>query len=578
AAERAEVWEQVRPGLRRVEGPSAGFPAAEHLALNVGVVLRAGHGLVELPAGMPRFVGTGTKLVPVEEVVAEHLGELFPGHEVVSHYVYRVTSNRDMRVDESPVSDLLSAMRDALEEFPRTAGPVRLEIGEEAPAAVRDELAGSLGLTPREVTVSRGRVNLGDVGAIAGLERPELKSAPVRGVTPGALREAGSVMEAMSNGDILLQHPYESFAESVVRFLQEASADPDVTEIRMTVYRTSSESPIMRALIDAAKAGKQVDVLVELRARGDNAANVRWIGELERAGARVTQGVMGLKTHAKVLQVARRAGDELRTFTHLGTGNYNPSTARFYEDLGLLTANPEIGADVSELFGMLTGRGEGGGFRKLLVAPETIRTGLIEQIRQEASAGTAGRIVVKVNNLLVPRVIDALYDASRAGAQVDVIVRGMTALAPGVPDQSENVRVRSVIGGVLEHSRVFLFGTPERGRRAWIGSADMMNRNLSGRVEVLTPVEDPVLKGRLEKIVELALADDVQAWSLGPDGVWQRVPTVVGFDAQRELQRLAALPFTDGEIEQARGAVRRDLRDAKKTLSALPPLPLLPGG
>jgi polyphosphate kinase len=333
-----------------------------------------------------------------------------------------------------------------------------------------------------------------------------------------------------------VHHPYDSFERSVQAFLAQAAADPDVLAIKHTVYRTSgTENPIGSTLIRAAEAGKQVVTLVELKARFDEQVNIEWARRLEQAGVHVVYGLVGLKTHAKIALVVRQERDGIKRYCHVGTGNYNPVTARSYEDVGLFSADPDLGADLSELFNHLTGFSHETTYRKLLVAPVGLRSALIDLIRQEAAAGD-GRIVIKVNNLQDPKIIDALYEASAAGVEIDLIVRSICCLRPGVPGLSERIRVRSILGRYLEHSRIFRFGNPRRGLRWYIGSADLMPRNLDRRVEVLAPVEQPALRARLDSILELLLADDTGAWQLD-DTAWRRVPTALGCNAQAELQR-----------------------------------------
>ena len=339
-------------------------------------------------------------------------------------------------------------------------------------------------------------------------------------------------------GDVLVQHPYDAFSTSVEEFVRQAADDPNVLAIKQTLYRTSDEeSPIVQSLARAAESGKQVVALVELTARGDEEANIGWAQRLETAGVHVVYGVVGLKTHAKTVLVVRDEGATIRRYCHVGTGNYNPVTARGYEDVGLLSADDELTADVADLFNYLTGYSNQRRFRKALVAPAGLRMRLIELMREEAEAGD-GRIVIKVNNLIDPETIDALYEASQAGAQIDLVIRSMCCLRPGVPGLSETIRVRSIVGRYLEHSRIFRFGSDERGPRYYIGSADLMQRNLDRRVECVAPVTAPVLTARLEEILAVALADDVLAWELGPGG-WRKVPPVSGFDSQTRLEELA---------------------------------------
>jgi polyphosphate kinase len=336
-----------------------------------------------------------------------------------------------------------------------------------------------------------------------------------------------------------VHHPYDSFSSSVEAFVQEAADDPDVLAIKQTLYRTSADTPIVRALIRAAEAGKQVVALVELQARFDEQANITWARTLEQAGVHVVYGVVGLKTHAKVCLVVRREGTGIRRYAHLGTGNYNSDTARVYEDLGLLTADQQLGNDVADLFNLLTGYSRQRGYGRLLVAPIALRSQVIEMIRQQQAVGEAGRIALKLNSLVDPQTIDALYEASSAGVRIDLAVRGICCLRPKVPGLSETIRVRSIVGRFLEHSRIYRFGEPERGGRYYISSADLMPRNLDRRVEAAVPVDDPALRERLDEIIEVTFADDVLSWELNADGSWSKVPTEQGIDVQETMMTLA---------------------------------------
>ncbi|RPI24838.1 MAG: polyphosphate kinase, partial [Actinobacteria bacterium] len=357
----------------------------------------------------------------------------------------------------------------------------------------------------------------------------------------------------LDRGDLLVHHPYDSFASTAQAFIEQAAADPDVLAIKQTLYRTSipddpgigGEAAIVRHLMDAAEGGKQVVVLVELRARFDEAANINWAKMLEAAGVHVVYGVHGLKTHTKTLLVVRKEGDTIRRYSHIGTGNYNPKTARIYEDLGLFTADDDIGADLSELFNHLTGYAMPTSYRKLLVAPLTLRPRLVERIREQAALGSRGRILLKLNHVMDKEIIDELYDASQRGCRTDIIVRGVCGLRAGVPGLSENISVRSIVGMFLEHSRIYRFGDPANGAVYYIGSADLMPRNLDGRVEALVPITDPRVKGRLEQVIEVLTADDALAWEMQRDGTWAKVPNVRHLDSHRTLLRLA--------LERARG-------------------------
>jgi len=409
------------------------------------------------------------------------------------------------------------------------------------PKEIRALLQRELRLKASDVYVVEGLLDLGDLWPLTEIRRPSLKRKAWHGVTQSRLLAVkGTPMDVFSvirAGDVLVQHPYDSFSTSVEEFVRQAADDPHVLAIKHTLYRTSDEeSPIVQALARAAESGKQVVALVELQARGDEEANIGWAQRLEQAGVHVVYGVVGLKTHAKTVLVVRDEGGTINRYCHVGTGNYNPVTARAYEDVGLLSADDELTADVADLFNYLTGYSNQRRFRKALVAPVALRAALVELIRGEAKPD--GRIVIKVNNLVDPETIDALYEASQAGAQIDLIVRSMCCLRPGVPGLSETIRVRSIVGRYLEHSRIFRFGSDEGGPRYYIGSADLMQRNLDRRVECVAPVTDESLAARIEEILAVALADDVLAWELGLEG-WSKVPTTTGLDSQTRLEELA---------------------------------------
>jgi polyphosphate kinase len=397
-----------------------------------------------------------------------------------------------------------------------------------------------LDLQESEVFVAPGLIDLSSLWSIYAVDRPELKQEPWVPVTQPRLANADGppdLFRLLRGGDVLVHHPYDSFTSSIEAFVEQAAHDPAVLAIKQTMYRTSTqESPIIRSLIRAAELGKQVVALVELKARFDEEANITYARELEQAGVHVVYGVVGLKTHAKASLVVRREGDGMRRYAHVGTGNYNPVTAKLYEDIGLLTADPDIGADLTDLFNLLTGYSRQRDYRSLLVAPLYLRTRMLELIHQQAREG--GRIVAKMNSLVDPDVIDALYEAATAGAQIDLIVRGICCLRPGVPGLSERISVRSLVGRYLEHSRIFRFGERSEARY-YIGSADLMQRNLDRRVEALVPVEERALTLRLDEVLDVELQDDVLAWTLGPDGTWTKVPTERGLNAQQRLQELA---------------------------------------
>ncbi|HEV2034704.1 MAG TPA: polyphosphate kinase 1 [Candidatus Dormibacteraeota bacterium] len=535
--------------------PGHPFPYISHLSLNLAVMVRdkdrrqQRFARVKVPPVLPRFIPLveGQRYIPLEDVIALHLQSLFPGMEVVAHHPFRVTRDGDLDDVDSDAEDLLAAIQTELRRRRRHARVVRLEVDPGMSPEVLELLTRELELQPSDVYETSGLLDLGSLGALSQLDRPDLKEEPWTPTTQPRLRGLGAevpdLFAVLRSGDVLAHHPYDSFATSVEAFIDHAASDPDVLAIKQTLYRTSVPgSPIVRALIRASEAGKQVAALVELKARGDEQANIAWARALEEANVHVVHGLVGLKTHAKVTLVVRREGRHIQHYLHVGTGNYNPSTANLYEDVSLLSADPDLGADVAELFNLLTGYSRQSRYRKLMVAPTTLRVGITQLIQREAVPG--GRIVIKVNNLIDPDIIDALYAASQAGAQIDLIVRNMCSLRPGVPGLSERIKVRSIIGRFLEHSRMYSFGNggqPEY----YLGSADLMPRNLDRRVEAVAPVTDAKLCDRLSQMVEILLADDVLAWELCPDGSWKRVPTTQGLNSHKRFQELA--------IENARG-------------------------
>lgn len=544
--------ERVYPVLTPLAvDPAHPFPYISDLSLNLGVVVRDREtGLrrfarVKIPPLLPRFVKVpgGRRFVPLEQVIAAHLDRLFPGMKIVTQHAFRVTRDADVEVEVDEAGDLLETLELLLRGRQRSPEAVRLEVAASIPQDLRSTLLRELRLRRSDVYVIDGLLDLGALWSLTELNRPALKAKTWHGVTPPQLglarREVRDIFEVLRQGDVLVHHPYDRFTTSVEALVDHAADDPDVLAIKQTIYRTSAEgeAPIVRSLMRAAAAGKETVALVELTARGDEEANIAWARTLEKAGVHVVYGVVGLKTHAKTVLVVRREGKSIQRYCHIGTGNYNPKTATAYEDVGLLSADPELTADVADLFNSLTGYSNGTDYRKILVAPGTLRSRLLEFIQGEAAAPD-GRIVMKVNSLVDPEIIDALYDASSAGVTIDLIVRGICCLRPGVKGLSETIRVRSIVGSYLEHSRIFRFGSDARGPRYWIGSADLMPRNLGNRVECVTPVTDPELASRLEEILVVNLADDVLAWKLGPDG-WTKVPTRIGIDAHARLQELA---------------------------------------
>ena len=562
----ADVFnEQIFPVLTPLAvDPAHPFPYISNLSLNLAVMVREPLGRrsrfarVKVPPVLPRFIPfpEGRGFVPLEQVIAAHLDVLFPGMEIVGHHPFRVTRDADLDLVDDEAEDLLAAIQMELRRRRRQAPVVRLEIDSGMSEEVLGLLLRELEIDSSDVYLIDGLLDLGALWAIYQLDRPDLKEEPWAPVTQIRLKEQNAdgegaeLFDVMREGDVLVHHPYESFATSVEAFIDAAAADPGVLAIKQTLYRTSGPaSPIVRSLIRAAETGKQVVALVELKARGDEQANIAWAQALEEAGVHVVYGVVGLKTHAKVTLVVRHEPDGIRRYVHVGTGNYNPRTALTYEDVGLLTADPDIGHDAGELFNFLTGYSRQRQFRKLVVAPLGMRANLTQLIRREATRPD-GRIVLKVNHLVDPEIIDALYEAAQAGVDIDLVVRGLCALRPGVPGFSQRIRVRSIVGRFLEHSRIFRFGSDREGVQYYLGSADLMPRNLDRRVEAVTPILDPALKARLAQIMEVVLSDDQLAWQLNPDGTWEKVPTRRGINSQRRFEELA--------LARAQGLIVRD--------------------
>ncbi|HYH49093.1 MAG TPA: polyphosphate kinase 1 [Acidimicrobiia bacterium] len=529
--------------------PGHPFPYISNLSLNLAIMVRDPErderrfARVKVPPLLPRFVkaSDGTCFVPLEQVIAAHLDRLFPGMEVELHCPFRVTRNADLSVADEESDDLLATIEMELRRR-RFGHAVRIEIHPGMPDEIRDLLVRELDLTPENVYEIDGLLDLDSLWQLYGIDRPDLKDTPWPSVVPPRLAgvEEGTVdiFALLSEKGELVHHPYESFADTVQAFIRQAAVDPHVLAIKQTLYRTSGDSPIVKALIRAAERGKQVAVLVELKARFDEEANIAWARALEQAGVHVVYGLVGLKTHSKTALVVRSEPDGIRRYCHVGTGNYNSSTARLYEDIGLLTADPELGADLSDLFNYLTGYSRSTAFRKIITAPLQMRDRIIALI-EEAAAEDRGRIVMKMNSLVDERVIDALYAASEAGTDVDLIIRGICRLRPETPGLSSRIHVRSVLGRYLEHSRIYAFGSGRTSPvKYYIGSADMMPRNLDGRVEVLAPVEDPDLAGRLQEILDGNLSGDCRTWRLAADGNW--IIEGGGGDVQAHLAELAA--------------------------------------
>jgi polyphosphate kinase len=541
--------DQVFPVLTPLAvDPAHPFPYISGLSLNLAVIVRDPDGgpelfaRVKVPNNVPRLVplfrdraGGGAsdrrvfRFLPLEDLIAAHLGQLFSGMQIVEHHLFRVTRNAEVEVEEDRDEDLLQAMERELAQR-RFGPPVRLEVAATVSDHVLELLVRELDMDSHDVLRVPGLLDLSALWQVYGLvDRPDLKDRPFVPATHPRFAEGEtprSVFATLRDGDILVHHPYHSFSTSVQRFIEQAAADPNVLAIKQTLYRTSGDSPVVDALVDAAEAGKQVVVLVEIKARFDEVANIGWARKLERAGCHVVYGLVGLKTHCKTALVVRQEGNQIRRYAHIGTGNYHPKTARLYEDFGLLSADPEVGADLTDLFNVLTGYSRQTAYRRLLVAPHGVRSGIIERVEREVKLAQEGRpavVQIKVNSLVDEEVIDALYRASQAGVEIDLIIRGICTLRPGVPGLSDNIRVRSILGRFLEHSRVFRFGN-DGDPEVWIGSADLMHRNLDRRVEALVRVTDATALAELEGVLALSMSDQTSAFELAPDGTWQLPP------------------------------------------------------
>ncbi|GID97516.1 polyphosphate kinase [Amorphoplanes digitatis] len=532
--------EQVFPVLTPLAvDPAHPFPYISSRSLNLAVALRdpAGNGAelfarIKVPDNVHRFVtvqndSRGVRFLPVEELIAAHLDQLFSGMQILEWHLFRVTRNAELEVDEDRDEDLLQALERELAQR-RFGPPVRLEVAASISDHVLDLLSRELEMDSQDVLRVPGLLDLSALWQVFGeCDRDDLKDRPFVPATHPQLADGEvprSVFNRLRECDILVHHPYHSFSTSVQRFIEQAAADPNVLAIKQTLYRTSGDSPIVDALVDAAAAGKQVVVLVEVKARFDEVANIAWARTLERAGCHVVYGLVGLKTHCKTSLVVRQEGNQIRRYCHIGTGNYHPKTARLYEDFGMLTADPEVGADVTDLFNVLTGYSRQTKFRRLLVAPHGVRAGLVERIEEQARIAREGGealVQFKVNSLVDEGTCDALYRASQAGVKVDLIIRGMCSLRPGVPGLSDNIRVRSIVGRFLEHSRVFRFGAGDDAEY-WIGSADLMHRNLDRRVEALVRVSLPSAQNDLRNVLELSMRDESEGWDLAGDGTWHR--------------------------------------------------------
>jgi polyphosphate kinase len=587
AALRERFLAEIHPVLTPLAvDPGHPFPYISSLTLSVAVQLKDPESgerrfaRVKVPAVLPRFLelperarrdrseggaGAGAggerpvrRFVLIDQVIKANLDLLFHGLEVVESHLFRVTRDADLALEEEDADNLLVAIEEELRRR-RFGDPVRLEVERSMPEATRALLQRGLGLTETETYEVRGMLDHVSLWQLLDLDRPDLKAAPLSPAIPPRLLppdddEPADVFAAIRAGDILVHHPYESFAASVERMVEQAADDPDVLTIKQTLYRTSLDSEVMNDLIRAAEQGKQVVVLVEVKARFDEQANIGWARKLEQAGAHVVYGLVGLKTHCKTLLVVRREGSILRRYVHVGTGNYNNRTARSYVDLGLFTCRPDVGADVTDLFNMLTGLSRQRDFHRLLVAPSSLRDRFLELVDREIEHARAGRpagIVLKMNALLDRACVEGLYRASAAGVGVELIVRGACTLVPGIEGVSDRIRVRSVIGEFLEHSRIWRFengGLPER----FIGSADLMDRNLDRRVEAFAPIDDPDAQAEIDEILRITLADDRRSWVLDAEGRWQRLEALSGtpgtIDAQQVLKARAAQRSLDASV------------------------------
>ena len=550
---REHFEERVFPVLTPLAvDPGHPFPFISDLSLNLAVLMREPadserrFARVKVPNTLDRWVPTSeeaNRFVALEDVIATHLDMLFPGMELLEHHVFRVTRNADLTLNDEDAEDLLKAVEMELRRR-RFQWAVRLEVADSMSEEVLELLRRELDLTADAVDRIRGPVDLSGLSEIADLPRPELRWPYWSGITePELSTEDGApdFFKVLRSGDLLVHHPYSSFSRSVGELVHQASTDPAVLAIKLTLYRTSGDSPIIDSLVEAAERGKQVAVLVELKARFDEARNISWAKRLEQAGAHVAYGLVGLKIHTKIAMIVREESDGIRRYCHVGTGNYNHRTARLYEDFGLLTADAKVGADIAELFNQLTGYGHSRTHRRLITAPEQLRARLTELIEQEAHVPGGGRIIMKLNSLADGPVIDHLYKASQAGVEIDLIVRGLCSLRPGVPGLSDRIRVRSIVGRFLEHSRIFHFANGEGpGRPAtYIGSADLLTRNLDRRVEALVRVDNPRLAARVVEVAEVSLSDERLAWTLDADGVWTRCGHGAADDPHVRLQQLA---------------------------------------
>ncbi|WP_088889423.1 polyphosphate kinase 1 [Leptolyngbya ohadii] len=572
--------------------PAHPFPLMSNLSLNLAVVLQDPEtggerfARVKVPDSLPRFVPLPIDLHPecdhsvvwagvsLEQIIADNLEMLFPGMVIREHHLFRVTRDADLEVQEEEAENLAAAIAQEISKRRFSGSVVRFQFAPTMSEFVKETLIRGMNVDPNDLYMAQGWLATRDLMALMSLPLPHLKDQPWTPVIPkrlqalteesiGEQETEDNIFQIIRQSDLMLHHPYESFSASVEQFILLAVRDPDVQAIKMTLYRTSSDSPIVKALISAAQSGKQVVALVEIKARFDEASNLNWARTLEEAGVHVIYGVIGLKTHTKVVLVVRQEGDEIRRYVHIGTGNYNAKTANLYTDLGLMSCREELGADLTDLFNYLTGCSKQKSFRKLLVAPVTLRDRMTQMIRREiehCKADRPGRIIAKMNALIDPGIIEALYKASQAGVQIDLIIRGMCCLRPGLPGISENIRVISIVGRYLEHARIFYFHNAGQ-EEVYIGSADWMPRNLDRRVEAVTPVEDPVLMKELQAILAVQLADNRRAWELRSEGSY----------VQRQPQK--GEPEWDAQVicmqQTQQGVSLQDfLRNAQKTGSA----------
>ena len=532
--------------------PSHPFPYISGLSLNLAVLVKQPEtneelfARVKVPASLPRFIETAefasTRFIPLEKVIIANLHQLFPGMEIEDYYTFRITRNADLELEEEESENLLESMEQEL--LRRKFGPpVRLEVASDIGSELLNRLKTELSIREEDISRYKEPLDLTGLHRIADLDRPELKFVPFRNQVVRELREVDpdsndEFFAAIKRNEILLHHPYDSFNSSVVRFLEAAATDPNVLAIKQTLYRTSGDSPIVNALIEAAEAGKQVLAVIEIRARFDEQANVRWARKLEDVGVHVVYGLVGFKTHAKLSLVVREEGNIVRRYSHVGTGNYNPKTARMYEDLGILSADDELGEDLNKLFNQLSGFAPQYSYNRLLVAPRTIRSGLLEKINREIENKKAGKhafIRIKLNSLLDEEFVEALYLASIAGVEIDLVIRGICSLLPGIPGVSENIRVRSVLGRFLEHSRIFHFANGGNDE-IYIGSADLMDRNLNRRVESLVQITRPEHKKDLIKVFDLYVSSTTSGWHLLPTGKWLKVDKAPDGSPLNDLQ------------------------------------------